>query len=99
MQWGTLLAGSATTIMHEVEHDEHVQHHHEEDGSIHYDDSDESAQHLLDHPASSQPVHSAMPLMPGAPDQLVSTVALDAVSYIPDPLLDCPHRPPALALG
>jgi hypothetical protein len=99
MQWGTLLAGDGTLIVHELEHDEHVQHHHDDDGSIHYDDSDESAQHLLDHPASPQPVHLVLPVMPGAPDQLVSTIAIDVTSYIPDPLLDRPHRPPALTLG
>jgi hypothetical protein len=99
MQWGALLAGGDTSIAHEIEHDEHVQHHHEDDGSIHYDDSDESAQHLLDHPASPQPAHMVLPVLPGAPPQLVSTVATEEASYIPDPLLDCPHRPPASTLG
>lgn len=99
MQWGPLLAGDSTTIAHEIEHDGHVQHHHEDDGSIHYDDSDESANHLLDHPASPQPVHLLLPLLPGAPEQLVKTVEEDISSYVPDPFLDSPRRPPALTLG
>lgn len=99
MQWGMLLSGGTTTIAHQIEHDEHVVHHHEEDGSIHYDDSGESADHMLDHPASPQPVHIAVPVIPGAPERLVSGIVADAASRIPDPLLDCPHRPPAPALG
>lgn len=98
MQWGPLLA-EGNTIAHELAHDEHVQHHHEDDGSIHYDDSDESADHLLDHPASAQPVHILALLIPAAPEQLVSTVQRFAPSYVPYPYLDSPHRPPALTLG
>lgn len=99
MQWGMLLTGENTTIMHEVEHDEHIQHHHEDDGTIHYDDSGESDDHMLDHPATPHPLHLAIPAFPGAPVQLVSRVLIDADTCIPDPLLDCPHKPPAFALG
>ncbi len=100
MQWGALLGGGDTTIAHQIEHDEHVaHHHHDDDGSVHYDDSGESADHMLDHPASPQPVHIAMPVIPVAPEQLVSSVVADAATRIPDPLLECPHRPPANALG
>lgn len=99
LQWGSFMAADTSTIAHEMEHIENVQHHHEDDGSIHYDDSDESQQHLLDHPATPQPGHIVLPVLPAAPNQLVSTIAVDVTSYIPDPLLDCPHRPPALTLG
>ena len=100
MQWGPLLAGENQTIGHQLEHDEHVpHHHHEEDGSVHYDDSDESEQHLLDHPTSPQPASPVPPFMAGAPEQLVSLVLMEGASGVPDPLLDCPHRPPAFALG
>lgn len=99
MQWGGMLAGNNSTIAHELAHDEHVQHHHNDDGSIHFDDSEESAQHLLDHSASPQPVDLVMPAVAGAPEQLVSIVVVDVASYIPNPFLDGPHRPPALTLG
>eukprot|EP01032_Pedospumella_encystans_P003028 gene3028-3567_t len=80
MQWGPLLAGENQTIGHQLEHDEHVpHHHHEEDGSVHCDDSDESEQHLLDHPTSPQPASPVPPFMAGAPEQLVSLVLIRIV--------------------
>ncbi|WP_175016911.1 hypothetical protein [Massilia sp. YMA4] len=97
-QWEHVLAGE-TTLAHEIAHDEHVQHHHEDDGSIHYDDSDESAQHVQDHTCAGQPAAFAVPLQACTPAQLVSIVHPDGLALTPDPLLDCPHRPPASSLG
>ena len=99
MQWSGLLTGESTTIAHELAHEENIQHHHEDDGTVHYDDSGESADHMLDHQASAQPLHIVAPSVPAAPEQLVSSLPARAALPIPDPFLDCPHRPPAIALG
>ena len=99
MQWGTLLSGEHTSVAHEIEHDEGVQHHHDADGVVHYDDSGESTRHMFDHSVTPQPLLSALSLLPGAPEQLVSTVPAHVESHIPDPLLESPLRPPTIALG
>lgn len=100
MPWERSLQPSAQSLMHEVLHDEHVSHHHhEDDGSIHIDDSDESSQHIDDHSTSPQPVGLLIPFLVAPPVELVHTVSLDLVEFIPDPMLALPHRPPASALG
>ncbi len=98
LPWEHVLAGD-TTLAHEIEHDEHVQHHHDDDGVIHYDDSEESAQHVQDHTCSAQPAAIPMPSLAMLPAQLMSIVRPDGPAPMPDPLLDCPHRPPSFALG
>ncbi|QBE62362.1 hypothetical protein [Pseudoduganella lutea] len=98
LQWEHVLAGE-TTLAHEIEHDEHVPHHHDDDGDVHYDNSDESAKHVQDHTCSPQP--AAIPLASEAvlPTQLISIVRPDGPAPMPDPLLDCPQRPPSASLG
>lgn len=99
MPWGQAMQASEQSLMHEVLHDEHVSHHHEDDGSIHIDDSDESSRHIEDHSSSPQPVGLPIPFLVAAPLELVHTVSGDLVAFIPDPMLALPHRPPASALG
>lgn len=84
---------------HELLHDEHVSHHHEDDGSIHFDASEESVQHVQDHSCSPQPAGLFVPELVTAPVQLVETISATEVNFIPDPMLEHPHRPPAFALG
>lgn len=74
-------------------------HHHAEDGAAHYDESDESLAHADEHSAGLQLsilningfFFGATPASPGQ--------YLDPASYIPDPFLDEPQRPPAFAPG
>lgn len=87
------------SFAHEILHEEHVSHHHEADGSIHFDASDESVQHVQDHSCSTQPGGLFFPALAPTPAQLVETVAIGEVAFIPDPMLEHPHRPPALSLG
>lgn len=88
-------------IVHELEHDQGIQHHHhEDDGSIHYDQSDESAQHAQDHPASPHSAWSPAPhVFTPAAARLSARVALEPSRFVPEPFHDGPHRPPAPSLG
>jgi hypothetical protein len=99
MQWGRMLSGEATSLSHEAAHDAQVQHHHDDDGAVHYDDSDESAQHLQDHAVSPYSAVLAMPQLATAPQPLISIVRPEFSAFIPDPALDSPLRPPAPTLG
>ncbi len=103
MQWGMAWASDAAPpaqeVVHEVMHEEHISHHHEEDGTLHVDDSEESVQHVQDHSVPPQPVTLTASLAPIAPPELVSPVVAERVQIIPDPMLECPHRPPAGSLG
>lgn len=100
MQWGAAMhLEDPVAFAHEILHDEHVSHHHEDDGSIHFDTSDESAQHVQDHSCSPQPGGLYVPEAPRAPNQLVEVIEIKPVTEIPDPMLELPHRPPASALG
>ena len=103
MQWGNAWQFDAVPlaqeVMHEVMHDEHVSHHHDEDGTLHVDDSEESAQHLADHSAPPQPATLVATVLPVATPELVFPVFTELSQFIPDPMLECPHRPPAFALG
>lgn len=100
MQWSDAFqSDEVATFAHEVLHDEHVSHHHEDDGSIHFDASDESIQHVQDHSCSPQPGGLFIPQILRAPDQLIEVLMIDPITHIPDPMLELPHRPPALTLG
>lgn len=95
-----LFAGADANLAHQVAHDEQLQHHHHDDsGSVHFDDSDESAKHIQDHPTSSQPVFLAAVTMPVAPEQVSSLEQGEFARFIPEPFLDGPLRPPSFALG
>lgn len=103
MQWPMALASDAAPlaqeVMHEVMHDAHVSHHHDDDGTLHIDDSDESEQHIQDHSSPPQPATLPALLLPLAPPGPVFTVPTALVQYIPDPMLELPHRPPSPSLG
>ena len=101
VQGGALLFGSLAGqgIAHELEHAVELEHHHDDDGSVHYDDSEESVQHIQDYPSSTQVAHLAVPFQPIAPERLACAVDDVAPCFIPDPVPDNPLRPPAPALG
>lgn len=98
-QSGWLAPGGAFDIAHEIEHLNGTSHHHGDDGTIHYDESGESAKHFADHCAGAQqtaaipslePLHVAL--------SLLGLVHHNWRRYIPDPVLEQPQRPPQ-ALG
>ena len=100
MHGGALLFGSDEGIAHQVAHIEHIEHHHHDaDGSVHYDDSEESAQHTQDHSCSPQFAFLAIPYQALAPEPATGAVDATVTGFIPDPFLDSPLRPPALTLG
>ena len=94
---GVRLAGTGT--IHQLAHVDDVHHHHHDDGKVHYDESGESVQHS--HEASA----SAQHLLPKAMSVLFTPLLMslgdraDPPSYIPNPYLDDPQRPPAFAPG
>lgn len=83
---------------HETAHADDL-HHHEEDGSVHYDVSADSLEHADEHSACLQfsllalngTVFGAKPVSLGDYP--------DPASYLPNPFLDAPQRPPAFAPG
>ena len=95
----SLVRGGDAGLAHEIAHDEQVQHHHEDDGSIHYDSSDESAQHIQDHSCSQQALYLPAPQLARHPEQLISVTKPEFARFIPEPFLDGPLRPPSPALG
>lgn len=101
MQGGPLLysSGGGHSLGHEFEHAAEIEHHHEHDGSVHYDDSDESVQHIQDNPSSTQLAHLAGPFQPIAPEQVARAVGDALACFIPAPFPDSPLRPPSLSLG
>lgn len=88
------------SLVHELEHDEGIHHHHhEEDGSIHYDESDESLDHVHEHSSSSQPVGLGLPHLILPAENPMSELGPYIAQTVPEPFLDGPHRPPAFSLG
>lgn len=101
LQSGALLYARAGdySISHQVDHAEGVEHHHDDNGSVHYDDSAESVQHIQDHSWSSQPAFLSVPYQALPPQQSGSPVDDAVARFIPDPFVDSPLRPPASSLG
>ncbi len=102
MQGGSLFVSAGEiefSVAHESAHEDGTEHHHDADGAVHYDHSDESARHIHDHSSSPQLAFLAAPLAALAP-QPANRATEDAMArFIPDPFLDSPLRPPADALG
>jgi hypothetical protein len=99
MQWSTAMETDGMSLTHEALHDEHVSHHHEDDGSIHFDNSDESSQHIGDHYCSLQPAVLCLAAALPAPLELVEDLRVVWDRSVPDPELKLPDRPPSHALG
>jgi hypothetical protein len=100
MQGSMPSVASPASLVHEVEHDQGISHHHHaDDGTIHYDDSDASRDHAQDHTSSPQPAGFGLPPLPVAPEQLVSKLVSHVTQWIPEPFLDGPSKPPSPAPG
>ena len=98
MQGGGLSAGKMFDIAHEVEHLEVTSHHHDDDGSVHYDDSGESAAHFADHSSCQQSASLPSGAMPSLLMEPCTIKRFELVYSIPDPFLENPQRPP-VSLG
>lgn len=95
MQGGWLSAGGWADVAHELEHQEGISHHHDDDGSIHYDDSGESAKHFAEHSASGQQAATLPALSPPHVTLILLTIVpIEFGQYIPDPIPERPQRPP-----
>lgn len=99
MQGSLPLVGGAPLLVHEIEHDEGIAHHHEDDGTVHYDESEESLAHVQDHSTPPQPAGFGLPQLSVPPERLVSRLGPYVARAVPEPFLDGPHRPPAFSLG
>lgn len=100
MQGGWSTAGHDHTIAHEMEHAQGTSHHHEDDGTVHYDESDESAAHVSEH-AACQLAFTLPSIGTIGPLTLIPVIIAKAEpwQYIPDPIPERPQRPPSLSLG
>jgi hypothetical protein len=101
MQAGLPTAVGTTSIIHELDHEDgvHHHHHHKDDGSVHYDESDESLDHAQEHSTSSQSAGVSFSRLSVPAEQLVSELVPYVAQAVPEPFLDGPHRPPASSLG
>lgn len=99
MQGSLPPVAGAAPLAHALAHDEGIHHHHEEDGSVHYDESDASLDHAQEHSSSCQPAGCGFPRLTIAPERAASATGAYLVQAVPEPFLDGPHRPPAFAPG
>lgn len=97
VQVGWLSAENVFDIAHEVEHLQAISHHHDDDGSVHYDESSESTAHSADHAASHSQQYGSLPSVV-VPLLTIHpfTIRLQEPSYhVPAPFLKVPQRPPS----
>jgi hypothetical protein len=80
---------------HEIDHLHGTSHHHDDNGTVHYDDSAESSAHLIDLECCQQTAD--LPSGLAAPEVFFhqQNVSHFNDSAIPDGYLECPHRPPS----
>lgn len=99
MQGSLTPAAGGSSLTHEVEHEQGVYHHHEDDGSLHYDQSEESLDHAQEHSSPSQPADFDLPYLTVPAEQPLNELGFYIPRSVPNPFLDGPQKPPALALG
>jgi hypothetical protein len=89
------LLGDSFDLVHELLHDEVKIHHHDEDGTIHFNDSQESMKHHSEH-AANAPLLGLLPVtgLPVVTLTVLSRVPTPSVWYLPNPYLETPQRPP-----
>lgn len=89
---------AAASVEHALDHAEGIHHHHDSDGSVHYDESDASLDHTQEH-CSAQPAGFGLPRLTVPPEQAVQETGSYIAQAVPEPFLALPHRPPARSLG
>ncbi len=95
VQGGWLSSGHMFDLAHELEHADGTSHHHNDDGSVHYDESGESTKHFSEHSAGQQT--ASLPPFPilALPAIVPMSAAITGPpQYIPDPIPERPQRPP-----
>lgn len=99
MQGSLSPAYGGQSLAHSVAHDEHIlHHHHADDGSVHYDASDESLAHAQDH-SCAQPVDLHLPALRFPPEEQLYALVSFTAAPVPEPFLDGPRKPPRHAPG
>jgi hypothetical protein len=95
LQGGWSPGGNAFDLAHEMAHHHGDSHHHDEDGSIHYDDSLESAKHLTDSDFCQQTAAMPPPALPllNLPSSAKNPPHPSAA--VPQRFPECPQRPPS----
>ncbi|MGF6274870.1 hypothetical protein ABIB38_003262 [Massilia sp. UYP11] len=100
MQGGLPPVAGAVSLAHALEHDQGIpHHHHEDDGSVHYDAPDATLDHAHEHSSPLQPVGVGFPRLVLPVEPPVSEPGPYIAHAVPEPFLDGPHRPPAVSLG
>lgn len=99
MQGNWLSAGKDNNFAHVLEHFKGISHHHHEDGSAHYDESEESTQHFSESFAFQQT--ATLPTIGMQPITifLITIAPVEQWTFVPDPIPERPQRPPSLSLG
>lgn len=95
MQGGWLSTENVFDIAHEMEHRDGTSHHHGDDGSVHYDESGESAKHFSEHSASQPALGLPGAFLPPHRLEMLAGMATRPTQYIPDPIPERPQRPPS----
>jgi hypothetical protein len=83
-------------VLHKIDHMQHKAHYHDDDGAIHYDQSDKSIKHVADHECSQQT--AALPTIHTFSSNLISFPKdiVPLVVHIPDVYIKSPQRPPSI---
>lgn len=88
------------SLEHVLEHAQEIEHHHhDEDGSVHYDDSQESTEHTQEHAAVSAQCLLDTKCVALEPRRLQTKVVPTFALSVPNPDLEDPQRPPVFAPG
>lgn len=99
MQVGAMTPGQMGGIVHELDHASGVEHHHDADGTVHYDHSDKSAKHIADHSAAHQSPGLPVPAMPAMGSASSSLQFAELTQFVPEPAPDGLLRPPLSSLA
>ena len=99
MQGGVPPAAGVVSLVHTLDHDEGVSHHHDDDGSVHYDESDASLEHTQEHSCATQPAGCGLPRSTLFFGKATAQRGFYVAVLVPDPVLEGPLRPPAFPLG
>jgi hypothetical protein len=95
LQSGWSPTGKALDIAHEIDHHQGNSHHHDEDGSIHYDDSVESTNHLAEPDCCQQSASMPPPVLPLLSFPSPSNTPPRPTTAQPQRFPECLQRPPA----
>lgn len=98
MQGGWSSAENGFDVAHEIEHLEGKSHHHDDDGTVHYDESGKSIQHHAEHSASCQGVALLPSFSPYIALKTYPVINGELRQHLPDHVSKQPQRPPQ-ALG